>query len=159
MAAFRWLVGVLETQGIPFAITGGLAARSYGSPRELYDIDLDVPDDCLPRLAAAVAPQIVFGPHRFQDAEFDLLLLTLRYAGQDIDRCGADSGKIRDRQTDAWVECPSALAGAEPREVLGIIVPVINKASLIAYKKCLARDTDLLDVAALESEAEPPAPG
>jgi hypothetical protein len=38
--ALRWIAQLLQTLGVPFHISGGLAARAYGSAREV-----DRPDD------------------------------------------------------------------------------------------------------------------
>jgi len=151
LSAFRWIVAILETQGIPFAVTGGLAARSYGSLRELNDIDIDIPDDCFGKVVPEVIPYIVFGPARYKDSEFDLLLITLRYKGQDIDISGADSEKLRDRHSSAWLDSPSSLTDSVQREILGLRVPVVNKSALIAYKRIIARDVDLIDIKAIAS--------
>lgn len=40
--AAQWIVGLLRDRSIPFLICGGLAAKGYGSERELNDIDLFV---------------------------------------------------------------------------------------------------------------------
>lgn len=41
--AAQWIVKLLNDRSIPFLICGGLAAKGYGSERELNDIDLFVP--------------------------------------------------------------------------------------------------------------------
>jgi hypothetical protein len=150
-SAFHWIVTILQTQGIPFAVTGGLAARTYGSLRGLNDIDIDIPDDCFCKVVPEVVPYIVFGPARYKDSEFDLLLMTLRYKGQDIDISGAGSVKLRDRNSGAWLDSPSSLADSVQREMFGLRVPVVNKSALIAYKKIIARDIDLIDIEVIAS--------
>jgi hypothetical protein len=77
--------------------------------------------------------------------------MTLRYQGQDIDLSGADSVKLRDRHSGDWLDSPSSLAGAEYREVLRLTVPVVSKPALIAYKKIIARDVDLIDIEMITS--------
>ena len=39
---------------IQFMISGGLAARAYGSKRPLYDIDIEVPDEFVYKLESYV---------------------------------------------------------------------------------------------------------
>jgi hypothetical protein len=38
--AAQWIVRLLRDRDIPFLICGGLAAKGYGSERDLNDIDL-----------------------------------------------------------------------------------------------------------------------
>ena len=49
--ALKWIVKILRDHNIPFQISGGFAARIYGSKRELADIDIDVATDRLDELA------------------------------------------------------------------------------------------------------------
>lgn len=149
-AALAWIVGVLQTRNIPFQITGGLAARVYGSTRPLADIDIDVPEEFLPALARALTDHVVFGPERLCDEEWDLDLLTVGYAGWRIDLGGAHTARVFDRAARAWVPVTTDLTTAARRDVLGIDAPVVAKGDLIAYKRVLGRDVDRIDVVAME---------
>ncbi len=144
-AALRWIVGELD--GVPFQVTGGVAARVYGARRPLADLDLDVPDEALPGLAARLAPFVVWGPARYTGEGWDLDLLTLRWGGVDVDLGGARGARVWDGA--AWVSVASDLAAAERRAVAGIEVPVVGRGELIAYKRLLGREVDRADVIAL----------
>lgn len=150
--ALHWIVDLLRKHKIAFRISGGLAANVYGSKRPLFDIDIDLPDVQLLALAPKVKKYVIFGPARFKDGYWDLLLMILHYKGQRIDLSGADSEKIFDRARKRWVKCRIDLASAERRTVFGKIVPLIPLKKLIAYKKKLARRTDLLDVKELQEK-------
>lgn len=143
--AFHFIIDILEKHRIPYKISGGLAARAYGSTRELADIDIDVPDECLPIIAKEVEHYIVFGPARYQDENWNLNLITLNYHGQDIDISG-NSAQIYNQQTGSWEEHASDLAVFEWKELFGRRVPVESKQCLINYKTKLGRPVDIEDV-------------
>jgi hypothetical protein len=75
--AFKWIIDILEKNKIPFQVSGGLAARAYGSDRELADIDIEVSDDNVRDLVPEVKEYITFGPGFYKDDNWDLLLMTL----------------------------------------------------------------------------------
>lgn len=149
--AFKWIVGLLREHAIPFQIGGGFAARLYGSGRELADIDIGVHDDALAKLYPHVQEYVTYGPDHYVDKKWDLQLMTLKYEGQEIDIVGRDTLMIFDKEANALVPGHRDLVAHEDFEVYGLVVPVIPKASLIAYKKKLQREVDRLDVAALEA--------
>ncbi len=37
----KWIIGIFTKHKIPFVVSGGLAARAYGSVRKLRDFDFD----------------------------------------------------------------------------------------------------------------------
>jgi hypothetical protein len=149
--AFRWIVGLLQKHSIPFQIGGGFAARLYGSGRELADIDIGVRDDALAKLYPHVHKYVTYGPDHYVDKKWDLQLMTLNYAGQEIDIVGRDNLMIFDKAANNLVPGHRDITDNEMMDVYGVKVPVIPKASLIAYKKKLMREVDRLDVEALES--------
>lgn len=144
-AAFLWITNLLENQGIQYRISGGFAARAYGSKRELADIDIEVNDENVYALADHVRNYIVYGPERYKDANWDLALMTLRYEGQDIDIAGVGAS-IFDQESKEWVHFAGNLNRSNPIEIYGKTVPVETLEALIAYKKKLSRDVDKEDV-------------
>ncbi len=131
---------------IPFVVSGGLAARVYGSPRTLHDIDIEIPDAFLEELAGKLRAYVVYGPKRYKDEGFDLMLMTMNHREQLIDLSGADSCRIFDKAKEQWVALPVALPGAPTHEIFGMKVPVIRKEDLIAYKNALSRNVDIEDI-------------
>ena len=145
-AAFEWIVGLLRELNQPFVVVGGLAVNVYGGTRPLNDIDLDVPGRALTMLLPQVREHVTFGPARYQDLEFDIELMTLRYAGQEIDLTAAESIRLYDHRTGSWRYVPTSDTEIEEHIVLGMKVPVMRKELLVAYKQMIQRDTDLEDI-------------
>lgn len=151
-AAFKWIVGILKKSSVPFQISGGFAARLYGSKRELADIDLGIPDNSFDTIYPEVKEYIIYGPEHYLDDEWDLKLMTLKYENQKIDIAGRDTIKIFDKERQTWVSAHRDLTVSEDIEVYGITVPVIPKQALIDYKKKINRKVDRLDVEAMEAQ-------
>lgn len=147
-SAFKWIVGILEKNKIPFQITGGLAAVFYGSKRPLYDIDIEIPTDRFDDLKNDVEGYTVFGPERYVDDRWDLFMLTLRYNNQPID-IGSAEVKIRQNEKEPWSVDVTDFSKSVYGEIFGIKVPIVPKYSLINYKKILNRETDLEDINAI----------
>lgn len=152
--ALLWIVGVLRDERMPFQVTGGLAARFYGASRPLADIDIDVLEQDLPTLGKRLAGYVVCGPTRLRDDEWDVELLTVSYDGIIIDLGGAHATKIFSRAEQCWVPVYADLTTAVPFEVLGTEIPVVSKEDLVAYKRCLDRDVDRLDLAAIDWQSQ-----
>lgn len=144
--AFEWIVNLLHEIDQPFVVVGGLAANVYGATRPLNDIDLDVPQRALMMLYPQVKQYVTFGPANFRDSEFDLELMTLRYAGQEIDLTAAESIRLFDHRTGSWQSVPTNCTEVEEHVVLGLKAPVMKKELLVSYKLMIQRDTDLEDV-------------
>lgn len=145
-SALRWIVGVLEKHQVPFVITGGLAAKAYGVVRDLYDIDLDIPNDRFGDILEEVKQYVISGPARYEDEHWRLFTMALQYDGWTIDVSGAEDAETFNRQTNKWVPCPTDLTRFELRDIEGKMFPVMRKEDLIAYKRLVGRDTDVSDV-------------
>lgn len=145
-AALSWIVAELNKRKIPFAIVGGLAANAYGSSRALNDIDIDVPDQALPRLASELSAQLSFGPVRSVSECFDCQLVGFSYLDQEIELSGAESVLIKHCAGTNWQAWPTDLSAIEIRPVLSLMLPVMARDRLIAYKRIAGRETDLVDI-------------
>jgi hypothetical protein len=149
--AFLWIVNILQNKKIPFRVSGGLAARVYGSKRALGDIDIEIPDKNFGDILDEVKDYMVFGPtRRIIDDAFEVYLLRLNYAGQDIDLCGSESMNVHSKTSDEWLpEETSDFNENLVREIFGVSTPVISKKELVEYKKKISRDIDLEDLSYL----------
>lgn len=142
----RWIVSILQRHHIPFQITGGLATRLYGGQREVFDIDLDIPEERFEEILQEVAPYITFGPSLHADESWRVYLLTLNYEGQAIDLGGAYQTQIFDPSTEQWVPSPANLENVRMVSLSGLSLPVVNAEDLLHYKEILSRPVDLQDI-------------
>ncbi len=148
--AFHWIVGLLKKHNIPFQVSGGFAARVYGVNRELNDIDIGIPDESFEEIYTEVKDYVRYGPEHFVDEQWDLKLMSLKYEGQKIDIAGRNEIKFFDKESQSWVPGHRDLLNSEMIEVFGVLVPVIPKEALIAYKKKIGREVDIEDIKQLE---------
>ena len=152
-AALRWIVDLLETRTIPFQVAGGLAARAHGATRPLFDLDFYVPTARLPDIVAAAEAdpmvRIVRALAPYRDADWDLTFAALDYAGQRIELGGADQAWYFDRALGRWRAAAIDFAASEQRTALGVVIPVMPLAELVAYKRALDRPVDRLDLVEL----------
>lgn len=150
-AAFRWIIGILNSHHIPYQISGGFAAKIYGSSRPLNDIDIDIPDEYFPLVYEEVKDYLVYGPDWYADSKFESLLMTLFYKGQEMDITGATSGRMSDYSETTWLPYPCDFNNVTYKEVYGIEIPVIPRERLVAYKKEMKGDNHVFDLQAISS--------
>jgi hypothetical protein len=147
--ALIWIVGILSKNRIPFYVSGGLAAMVYGSKRPVYDIDIEISDLDFDKLFLLVKNYAVYGPQRYRDDNFDILLITLEHDEQKIDISGNESDKIYNNKKGEW-EAGGAISNIVEKEIFGLKIPIISRQDLVAYKRKIGRPSDLEDVAAIE---------
>ena len=147
--AFTWIIGILKEHKIPFQITGGFAANIYGSNSVLVDIDIGIPDEKIFEIQNRVKKFIIYGPKRYKDNVFDLLLMTLKYKGQEMDIYGINSEKLFNKKTNKWNKARINLSKTTKKKVFNLIVSIIPLKDLISYKKKISRNVDIQDIKAL----------
>lgn len=145
-SALAWVVDLLQRHRISFQAVGGLAARAYGATRPLVDLDFYIPMERFPELLPEIAPHVVWGPEHYRDANWDITFVKLSYAGQPIEFGDSTDAYFFDRSTGTWIRHEIDFERSIWCEVLGVRVPVIPRAELIAYKRQLDRDVDRLDL-------------
>lgn len=144
--ALTWITAILKKYKIPFQIAGGFAARAYGSTRPLEDIDIDIPDDKFAVIQQEISQYTIYGPSRYKDERWDILLQRLDYNGQYIDLSGADSTKILNQETGEWQIIVTEFQNVQIINISGLDLPIIRSEDLIAYKSIVAREVDLIDI-------------
>ena len=143
--ALKWIVSILKKHKIPYQITGGFAAKIYGSKRPLWDIDIAIPEKDFQKILPEVKKQIQFGPEKIMGKKFRALCMGLKYKGQVIEIDGAKT-KVFDRKTEKWRSIKYDFSKSEVRKIYSMNIPVIPKELLIKYKKVLSRRVDLQDI-------------
>ena len=73
-------------------------------------------------------------------------IVEFSYEGQLIEIVNAGNTVFRNPETNQWEQEIINFEDSELVEVLGISVPLIPKQQLIAYKKKLGREVDLIDI-------------
>lgn len=134
--ALEWIVEIFQRHSVPFQISGGCAAKIYGSPRELNDIDIDIPRDCFERILKDVSPYLTYGPAFFENEKWRLYLMTLNYEGQEID-IGEENACVSSVNGKNWISLNTDFSKVEKRMFLGIEVPVMPREKLLEYKRHL----------------------
>lgn len=138
ISALKWILGIINSRNIPYQISGGLAAKIYGSKRPLNDIDIDIPEEDFDKIIESVSPYIIYGPAYYQDGKWDLLLMTLNFNGQEIDISGAFEVKVSNKDRTAWIPIPADLSDIVDMDIEeGLTVNVSSPSRVIAYKQHL----------------------
>lgn len=144
--ALRWITGAFSNAGVPHQLVGGLAAQAHGAKRHLHDIDFYVPGKQLSFVAPHVEEKITFGPERYQDEQWNLAYMKMRYNGLLVEVADAESTFFFDQKAQEWVNAEVDFTASVWKEIYGVEVPVMPKKKLIEYKRRLDREVDRQDV-------------
>ncbi len=147
--SLKWITALLEKHNIPWQISGGLAAKIYGSSRPLNDIDIDIPEERLLEIIDDVREFITYGPTRYVDEKWDVYLVVLERNGQEFDISAAESAKVFDEKSNTWAAIPTDPAQGNWVEYAGMRLSVMPKGELIAYKQYLNGNHQQEDIEAL----------
>src|SRR3989344_5571137 len=143
--AFDWIIGIFKRHKIPFVVSGGLAARAYGSKRELRDFDFDIANDGFEKILSDVRPYVTAGPEKHTSETFQNILLKFTYRGQQIDVAGASDAKIFNRAINEWSPDKTDLNRREMKYIFATSVPVMLTTDLLEYKSKSPRPPDSAD--------------
>lgn len=147
----RWISEILGRLGVPYKIGGGFAAKAYGSPREINDIDISLPGSFFDAIVPEVAEYITAGPKHYRNEKWDCWTLSVNYKGQDIDMTDVDTLLMSNLDQSEWFKAKERrLYDAVPWTINGVEVLLMDPRDLIAYKKELGGEHQAIDIAALE---------
>lgn len=150
ITALKWIIEILSKKNIPYQISGGFAAKMYGSNRSLNDIDIDIPESTLNLILEEVTPYITYPLQQYKDGKWDMQLMTLNYNGQEIDIGGGENAKISNKERTAWLKLPVDFSNTTNITIEGIQVSFISPEKLIEYKKHLDGEHQKEDIDATE---------
>ena len=142
----KWIVGILEKRKIRFNVLGGLAAYAYGSRRMLVDIDLAMRNEDFKKILPDVKDYIVEAPHFSKSENWECYYMEIEKDGITIEIGGDKGCRFLDSKTGSWQKLGDGLSKPVIKKVFGLSLPVISKKELIAYKKKLMRDVDIIDL-------------
>ncbi|MCE8002897.1 nucleotidyltransferase [Billgrantia ethanolica] len=147
--AIKWIAGLLRNRNIPFLICGGLAAKGYGSERDLNDVDLFVPDDRFSEVVEAGQEFITKPAAHYREEGWDLTYVQFKYEDIKIEVGCAAGASIFDKESQTWIPLDIDFSRYETRYLLGVELPMMLKEDLVRYKLALSRQVDLEDVRAI----------
>ncbi len=142
--AVRRLVDMLDESGVAYQFTGGFAGNLHGSRWPLDDLDLDVSQADLPRLAEMLRPYTTWPLGLYMDDEFELQLLRGEIEGVPIDVSQVEEAYAR--VGGRRVPLGTTLLNRQRIAVLEMDVWVQPLTELIAYKELLGRWADVADL-------------
>ena len=145
-AALRWIITLMEDNNIHYQVVGGLAAKTYGATRELVDIDLYVSGHDFHRACELASEFITWGPSLYKDEDWDIEFAKFCYLEQKVEIGKSEPAKRYDREIGAWVNENIDYDDFVIGEYLGVTFKTIPKNKLIAYKRKLNREVDILDI-------------
>jgi hypothetical protein len=139
----------LDEAGACYQFTGGFAGNLHGSCWPLHDLDVDVAQADLPRLAELLRPYTTQPLGPYVDHEFELQLLRAEIEGVAIDVSQVEEAFAR--VGGQRVSLGTSLAHRRRVCVFDMAVWVQPLEELIAYKELLGRSADLADLRALQA--------
>ncbi|EWH00208.1 hypothetical protein [Halomonas sp. BC04] len=149
--AAQWITGLLRERNIPFLICGGLAAKGYGSERELNDIDLFVPGTHFWSVVMAGQEHISKAATHYREEGWDLTYVQFIHEGVKVEVGNADGPRIFDVGNQSWVPLNIDFSRYKSVNLLGLELPLMLKDDLVRYKSVLSRPVDIEDIRAISS--------
>jgi len=152
LKVLAFVVGKLQSNNIRYQLSGGIAGNIHGSSWPPHDIDLEVGVADFACVAELFADVLKVPPHHLVDDEFDLLLMTLT-----IDEIEVDINQVEDAfaitKAGEHVPLSTDLRKAERHQFEGLDVMVQALEDLLAYKRLLGREADVVDLCSLYHQA------
>jgi hypothetical protein len=142
---FSDMLSTLNAEGVEYLIVGGYALGAHGLPRATKDIDIWV------RPTTRNAERTLRALQRFGAPLHGLTITDLAKKGTIL-QIGVPLQRIDVQTMVDGVEFDDAWSARKMADVVGIQVPVIGRAALIAKTRASGRPQDLVDLSRLEKQ-------
>lgn len=149
VAALAWIKQILEAHQVPYQIVGGLAATIHGGQRPVADIDMYMPPQAADKIMPAINAYISKPLKHYREGQWDLEYCQLIYKQQKIEIGLSPGTKIYNPAEQVWLNVKTDYQQSVQGKYQNIEVPTIPVQQLIAYKKLLGREVDLIDITEL----------
>jgi len=147
LSGLRWITDILDRNNIPYKIGGGFAAKIYGSPREVKDIDISLSGKYFDIIVLEVKEYITDGPKHYLNEKWDCNTLSVNYKGQDIDMTDVDTLKMTTLNQSKWINVKDIrLFDGIVTDINGIKALIMDPRDLIEYKKELGGEHQQVDI-------------
>ncbi len=147
--ALKELIEKLDSCGIWYQITGGLAAYFYGAKRKVIDIDIDVFKKDIPEIQKVLKSNIKKDYFRYIDESFDFYLIQLEINEIEIDISQYEDAYFKDLNGKVYGFDPkNPIPRIFSLDDLKISVEDINQ--LVNYKNIIRREVDIDDIVAIQ---------
>lgn len=147
LSGLRWITDILDRNNIPYKIGGGFAAKIYGSPREVNDIDISLSGKYFDEIVLEVKEYITAGPKHYLNEKWDCNTLSVNYKGQDIDMTDVDTLKMTNLNQTKWINVKDIrLFEGVVTDINGIETSIMDPRDLIEYKKELGGEYQQVDI-------------
>lgn len=144
--SLKWIISIFNKYSINYQLVGGVAARAYGSEREINDIDFYINFKDLPLIENEIKPFLTWGPSHYLDNLWDITFLKLVYHNQKIELGNSANCFIFSKENNSWIKQHINFSEFDEIEISTIPVKVMKKEKLIEYKNILQREVDILDI-------------
>ncbi|MEK7635353.1 MAG: hypothetical protein AAB446_02920 [Patescibacteria group bacterium] len=150
--ALHWIVDILTKHNVPYRIGGGFAAHIYGANRPINDIDITFPGKYFPDILPEISDYITYELKHYSDEKWDCDGLTLEYEGQEIDITDIDTLRMSNKEETEWFQTKDKFRNfpSVSVNVDGTDVSFIDPRDLVAYKKELNGEHQLIDIEAVQ---------
>ncbi len=147
LSGLRWIIDILDRNNITYKIGGGFAAKIYGSPREVNDIDISLSGKYFDTIVSEVKEYITDGPKHYLNEKWDCNTLSVNYKGQDIDMTDIDTLKMTNLNQSKWINVKDIrLFEGIITNINGTKALIMDPRDLIEYKKELGGEHQRIDI-------------